>query len=77
VLEIGSGFGTNLAIWVREFGVDGYGVEPTSPGFDAGLWLQESCFRQMVLIRNASSRLQEKTSPFPTEPSMLLFRECA
>ena len=37
LLEIGSGFGTNLAIWLREFGVDGYGVEPTSPGFDAGL----------------------------------------
>jgi SAM-dependent methyltransferase len=36
LLEIGSGFGTNLAIWLREFGVDGYGVEPTSPGFDAG-----------------------------------------
>ena len=36
LLEIGSGFGTNLAIWLKEFGVDGYGVEPTSPGFDAG-----------------------------------------
>jgi len=36
LLEIGSGFGTNLATWLREFGIDGYGVEPTSPGFDAG-----------------------------------------
>jgi ubiquinone/menaquinone biosynthesis C-methylase UbiE len=36
LLEIGSGFGTNLATWLKEFGVDGYGIEPTSPGFDAG-----------------------------------------
>jgi SAM-dependent methyltransferase len=37
LLEIGSGFGTNLAVWIRDYGVDGYGVEPSSEGFDAGL----------------------------------------
>lgn len=36
VLEIGSGFGTNVAVWVLEYSIDGYGVEPSSEGFDAG-----------------------------------------
>jgi SAM-dependent methyltransferase len=36
VLEIGSGFGTNLAAWTLEFGIDGFGVEPSSEGFDSG-----------------------------------------
>jgi hypothetical protein len=34
VLEIGSSFGTNLAVWIKEFGIDGYGVEPASLGFE-------------------------------------------
>ena len=28
VLEVGSGFGTNLAVWLTHFRVDAYGVEP-------------------------------------------------
>jgi SAM-dependent methyltransferase len=36
VLEIGSGFGTNLAVWVRHFDADVYGVEPGSTGFNDG-----------------------------------------
>jgi SAM-dependent methyltransferase len=35
-LEVGSGFGTNLAVFIKHFGVDGYGVEPSSMGFDQG-----------------------------------------
>jgi SAM-dependent methyltransferase len=35
LLEIGSGYGTCLAAWIKEFGVDGYGVEPSSLGFEA------------------------------------------
>lgn len=35
-LEVGSGFGTNLAVWIKHFGVDGYGVEPGGVGFDQG-----------------------------------------
>jgi len=36
LLEIGSGFGTNLAMWIKYFHVDGYGVEPAEIGFDQG-----------------------------------------
>lgn len=33
LLEIGSGYGTNLAVFVKDCGVDGYGVEPDGEGF--------------------------------------------
>src|SRR5947207_8476475 len=36
LLEIGSGFGTNLAVWLRHFGADAYGVEPGGEGFNQG-----------------------------------------
>jgi ubiquinone/menaquinone biosynthesis C-methylase UbiE len=35
VLEVGSGWGINHIVWVKKFGIDGYGVEPDSPGFDS------------------------------------------
>ena len=31
VLEIGSGFGTNLVAWTKVLGADMYGIEPSSP----------------------------------------------
>lgn len=36
LLEIGSGFGTNLAVWIKHFDADAYGVEPGSIGFNEG-----------------------------------------
>jgi SAM-dependent methyltransferase len=37
LLEVGSGFGTNLAEWIKRFAIDGYGVEPGGVGFDSGV----------------------------------------
>ncbi|MCX7109973.1 MAG: methyltransferase domain-containing protein [Proteobacteria bacterium] len=34
LLEIGSGFGVNIAAWIKHFNVDGYGVELGSEGFN-------------------------------------------
>ncbi len=33
LLEIGSGFGTNLTMWIKSYQVDGYGTEPDGVGF--------------------------------------------
>jgi ubiquinone/menaquinone biosynthesis C-methylase UbiE len=44
VLEIGSGFGVNLAEWIRHFDIDGYGVEPSSLGFDASFRASQILF---------------------------------
>jgi SAM-dependent methyltransferase len=65
LLEIGSGFGTNLAIWVREFGVDGYGVEPTSPGFDAGYVASRILFSANGLDPERIFETPGESLPFP------------
>ena len=65
LLEIGSGFGTNLAIWVREFGVDGYGVEPTSPGFDAGFVASRILFSANGLDSGRIFEAPGESVPFP------------
>lgn len=36
VLEIGSGCGTNMLVWIKSFNTDHYGVEPGSDGFESG-----------------------------------------
>ena len=36
LLEIGSGFGTNLAVWITHFHIDAYGAEPGGEGFNQG-----------------------------------------
>jgi SAM-dependent methyltransferase len=33
ILEVGCGYGTNLVVWTRHFGLDVTGVEPESEGF--------------------------------------------
>jgi SAM-dependent methyltransferase len=35
LLEIGSGFGTNLAVWIKHHQIDGYGTEQDTTGFGA------------------------------------------
>jgi SAM-dependent methyltransferase len=67
LLEIGSGFGTNLAIWLREFGVDGYGVEPTSPGFDAGFVASRILFSANGLDPDRIFETPGENLPFPDE----------
>jgi SAM-dependent methyltransferase len=65
LLEIGSGFGTNLAIWLREFGIDGYGVEPTSPGFDAGFVASRILFSANGLDPERIFETPGENLPFP------------
>lgn len=44
LLEIGSGFGVSLAIMLKRFGVDAYGIEPATEGFDAS----NGCAREIL-----------------------------
>ena len=65
LLEIGSGFGTNLATWLQEFGIDGYGVEPTSPGFDAGFAASRILFSANGLDPERLFEAPGESLPFP------------
>lgn len=66
-LEIGSGFGTNLAVWIKEFSVDGFGVEPSGVGFEQGF----DASRQLLLANGIDpQRVVSGTGeslPFPDE----------
>lgn len=46
VLEIGSGYGNNIAVWIREFSVDGFGVEPASLGFEVSFRAAKQLFEE-------------------------------
>jgi ubiquinone/menaquinone biosynthesis C-methylase UbiE len=37
LLEVGSGCGMNLVVWIRDYGVEGYGIEPGGFGFESSL----------------------------------------
>jgi ubiquinone/menaquinone biosynthesis C-methylase UbiE len=37
LLEVGSGCGMNLVVWIRDYGVEGYGIEPGGLGFESSL----------------------------------------
>lgn len=66
-LEIGSGFGTNLAVWIKEFNVDGYGVEPSGVGFELGF----NASRELLLANGIDPRRvvsgTGESLPFPDE----------
>jgi len=41
ILEIGSGYGTNLIVWTKHFGLDVIGVEPEGGGFSETISISE------------------------------------
>lgn len=49
VLEIGSGLGVNLGIWIRKYGIDGFGVEPSGTGFGGALAVARRLFVENAL----------------------------
>jgi SAM-dependent methyltransferase len=67
VLEVGSGYGTNLAVWIRHYGIDGYGIEPGSAGFNDGF----RASRQLLSANGIDpARVVDATGesiPFPNE----------
>ena len=65
LLEVGSGFGTNLATWIKAFAVDGYGVEPSSPGFDAGFVGSQKIFRANGMDPSRIQNATAESLPFP------------
>jgi len=67
VLEIGSGFGTNLAFWIKHFGVDGYGVEPGSVGFNQGFLASQVLLKANGIDPNRVIDATGESLPFPDE----------
>jgi SAM-dependent methyltransferase len=67
LLEIGSGFGTNLAVWLRHFNVDAYGVEPGGEGFNQGYLASRRLLATNGLDPERVINSGGETLPFPDE----------
>jgi SAM-dependent methyltransferase len=67
VLEVGSGFGTNLADWIKRFGIDGYGVEPGTVGFDSAVQASRLLFAANGLDPNRITNASGEALPFDDE----------
>ena len=67
LLEVGSGFGTNLAVWLRHFHVDAYGVEPGGEGFNQGYLASRRLLAANGLDPERVINSGGETLPFPDE----------
>jgi SAM-dependent methyltransferase len=64
-LEIGAGYGTNLAMWIKAYGVDGYGVEPASQGFEKSFLAAKTLFVENGLDASRIIDASGENLPFP------------
>jgi len=64
LLEIGSGFGTNLATWIQLYQIDGYGTERDAEGFSSSLSASRELFVANGLDPERIIGVRGNTLPF-------------
>jgi SAM-dependent methyltransferase len=67
LLEVGSGFGTNLAVWIKHFDVDGFGAEPGSEGFNQGYLASRKLLSANGIDPDRVINSTGESLPFPDE----------
>lgn len=67
LLEVGSGFGTNLAVFIKDFGIDGYGTEPDGEGFGCSFASSREVFAANRLDPARIVPAVGEALPFPDE----------
>ena len=72
-LEIGSGFGTNVAVWQKHFDLDAYGVEPGSEGFEGGFEASRLLLAANGLEPERIVRAYGESLPFADESFDLVY----
>lgn len=65
LLEIGSGYGTNLATWIKSYDVDGYGTEPDGVGFGNSFAASKELFTANGIDPQRIIGVQGEALPFP------------
>ena len=65
LLEIGSGFGANLAVWIKQYEVDGFGTERDAEGFGSSFKASRELFAANGLDPERIIRVTEDAQPFP------------
>jgi SAM-dependent methyltransferase len=64
LLEIGSGFGTNLAVWIKRYDLDGFGTERDTEGFGSSYKASRELFAVNGLDPERIVRVNDDTLPF-------------
>jgi SAM-dependent methyltransferase len=64
LLEIGSGFGANLATWIRKYSLDGYGTERDAEGFGSSFRASRELFAANGLDPERIVRVDSDALPF-------------
>lgn len=64
LLEIGSGFGINLATWIKRYALDGYGTERDAEGFSSSLKASLELFAANGLDPERIIRVTDDHLPF-------------
>lgn len=65
LLEIGSGYGTNLGTWIKKFDLDGYGTERDTEGFGSSFQASRELFAANGLDPERIIRVSDDALPFP------------
>jgi SAM-dependent methyltransferase len=73
LLEVGSGFGVFLAVLRRDYGVESYGIEPASEGFDTSFILGREVLTHYALDPSILINAKGEALPFPDGHFDLVF----
>lgn len=73
LLEIGSGYGTNLIVWIKRFGVDGFGVEPEGEGFSSTIEVSRELCRLNGVDPEKVMAYQGEKLPFADETFEIVY----
>ncbi len=64
LLEIGSGYGVNLATWIKRYDLDGYGTERETEGFASSIKASREVFAANELDPNRIIQVTDEKLPF-------------
>jgi SAM-dependent methyltransferase len=64
LLEIGCGFGVNLATWIKKYDLDGYGTEQDAEGFESSFKVSQALFVANGLDPERVQRVSGNFLPF-------------
>jgi ubiquinone/menaquinone biosynthesis C-methylase UbiE len=73
VLEIGSGWGINYIVWTKKYNIDGYGLEPDSPGFESSYKISRNLVRYNNMDENRILNAMGENIPFADNTFDIVF----
>jgi len=73
VLEIGSGWGINFIVWTKKYNINGYGLEPDSPGFESSFKISRKLAQYNNIDENRIIDAMGENIPFINDTFDVVF----